>query len=103
MDVTSYTTTATVEKIGLTLKEAEECSGIPAEILEVMIEEGNLPAIRVESEDYFIRNTTIILKKTLEEFLMTNQNRNIANKREVKHVPNHPLERQKAGFTPGMG
>ena len=57
-------------KIGLTIEEAAECTGIGRNTMRKLVDWGKLPVLKVGRK-------TIIRRDTLEQFLTVNQGRNL--------------------------
>ena len=66
-------------KMGLTIEEAAECTGIGRNTMRKLVEWGKLPVLKVGHK-------TIIRRDTLERFLTVNQGRNLLNPDDVRRV-----------------
>lgn len=66
-------------KMGLTIEEAAECTGISRNIMRKLVEWGKLPVLKVGRK-------TIIRRDTLERFLTVNQGRNLLKADDVRRV-----------------
>ena len=66
-------------KIGLTIEEAAECTGIGRNTMRKLVEWGKLPVLKVGRK-------TIIRRDTLERFLTVNQGRNLLKSDDVRRV-----------------
>ncbi len=66
-------------KMGLTIEEAAECSGIGRNTMRKLVEWGKLPVLKVGRK-------TIIRRDALERFMSVNQGRNLLNPSEVRKV-----------------
>lgn len=66
-------------KIGMTIEEAAEVSGIGRNTMRRLVEWGKLPVLKVGRK-------TIIRRDTLERFMTVNQGKNLLNKVEVRKV-----------------
>ena len=74
----SVTPTATV-KMGMTIEEAAECSGIGRNTMRKLVEWRKLPVLKVGRK-------TIIRSDTLERFMTVNQGRNLLVRDDVRGV-----------------
>ena len=68
-----------VVKMGLTIEEAAECTGIGRNTMRKLVEWGKLPVLKVGRK-------TIIRRDTLERFLTVNQGRNLLKADDVRRV-----------------
>ena len=68
-----------VGKIGLTIEEAAETTGIGRNTMRKLVDWGKLPVLKVGRK-------TIIRRDTLERFMMVNQGRNLLNPNDVRKV-----------------
>ena len=66
-------------KMGLTIEEAAECTGIGRNNMRKLVEWGKLPVLKVGHK-------TIIRRDTLERFLTVNQGRNLLKPDDVRRV-----------------
>ena len=66
-------------KMGLTIEEAAECTGIGRNTMRKLVECGKLPVLKVGRK-------TIIRRDTLERFLTVNQGRNLLCQEDVRKV-----------------
>ena len=66
-------------KMGLTIEEAAEMSGIGRNTMRKLVDWGKLPVLKVGRK-------TIIRRDTLENFMMVNQGRNLLNQADVREV-----------------
>ena len=66
-------------KMGLTIEEAAECTGIGRNTMRKLVDWGKLPVLKVG------RNA-IIRRDTLERFMSVNQGRNLLNENDVRKV-----------------
>ena len=66
-------------KMGLTIEEAAEMSGIGRNTMRKLVDWGKLPVLKVWRK-------TIIRRDTLENFLTVNQGRNLLNQADVREV-----------------
>ena len=66
-------------KMGLTIEEAAECTGIGRNTMRKLVEWGKLPVLKVGRK-------TIIRRDTLERFLTVNQGRNLLKPDDVRRV-----------------
>ena len=66
-------------KIGLTIEEAAEMSGIGRNTMRKLVDWGKLPVLKVGRK-------TIIRRDTLENFMTVNQGRNLLNQSDVREV-----------------
>ena len=63
-------------KMGLTIEEAAECTGIGRNTMRKLVDWGKLPVLR----------KAIIRRDTLERFMSVNQGRNLLNENDVRKV-----------------
>ena len=68
-----------VGKMGLTIEEAAESTGIGRNTMRKLIEWGKLPVLKVGRK-------TIIRKDALERFMEVNQGRNLLVQNEVRKI-----------------
>ena len=68
-----------VVKLGMTIDEAAEISGIGRNTMRKLVEWGKLPVLKVGRK-------TIIRTDTLEQFMSVNQGRNLRCQDDVKRV-----------------
>ena len=68
-----------VGKMGLTIEEAAETTGIGRNTMRKLIDWGKLPVLKVGRK-------TIIRRDTLERFMTVNQGRNLLNPNDVRKV-----------------
>ena len=66
-------------KMGLTIEEAAECTGIGRNTMRKLVEWGKLPVLKVGRK-------TIIRRDTLERSLTVNQGRNLLKPDDVRRV-----------------
>lgn len=66
-------------KIGLTIEEAAECTGIGRNTMRKLVDWGKLPVLKVGRK-------TIIRRDTLERFLTVNQGRNLRSESDVRKI-----------------
>ena len=66
-------------KMGLTIEEAAEMSGIGRNTMRKLVDWGKLPVLKV-------RRKTIIRRDALENFMTVNQGRNLLNQADVREV-----------------
>lgn len=66
-------------KMGLTIEEAAECTGIGRNTMRKLVDWGKLPVLKVGRK-------TIIRRDTLEHFLTVNQGRNLRSESDVRKV-----------------
>ena len=66
-------------KMGLTIEEAAEMSGIGRNTMRKLVDWGKLPVLKVGRK-------TIIRRDALESFMTVNQGRNILNQADVREV-----------------
>lgn len=66
-------------KMGLTIEEAAEMTGIGRDTMRKLVDWGKMPVLKVGRK-------TIIRKDTLENFLTVNQGRNLLNQADVREV-----------------
>ena len=68
-----------VAKMGMTIEEAAEVSGIGRNTMRQLVEWGKLPVLKVGRK-------TIIRTDTLERFMAVNQGRDLRQQSEVRRV-----------------
>ena len=68
-----------VIKMGMTIEEAAEISGIGRNTMRKLVDWGKLPVLKVGRK-------TIIRSDTLERFMAVNQGRNLRNQSDVRKV-----------------
>ena len=68
-----------VGKIGLTIEEAAESTGIGRNTMRKLVEWGKLPVLKVGRK-------TIIRKDALERFMEVNQGRNLLVQNDVRKI-----------------
>ena len=68
-----------VGKMGLTIKEAAETTGIGRNTMRKLIDWGKLPVLKVGRK-------TIIRKDALEQFMEVNQGRNLLVQNDVRRI-----------------
>ena len=66
-------------KIGMTIEEAAECTGIGRNTMRKLVDWGKLHVLKVGRK-------TIIRRDTLERFMTVNQGRNLLNQNDVRRV-----------------
>lgn len=66
-------------KMGLTIEEAAEMSGIGRNTMRKLVDWGKLPVLKVGRK-------TIIRRDALESFMTVNQGRNLLNRADVREV-----------------
>ena len=66
-------------KIGLTIEEAAEMSGIGRNTMRKLVDWGKLPVLKVGRKK-------IIRRDALENFMTVNQGRNLLNQADVREV-----------------
>jgi len=66
-------------KMGLTIEEAAEMSGIGRNTMRKLVDWGKLPVLKVGRK-------TIIRRDVLENFMTVNQGRNLLNQADVREV-----------------
>ena len=71
--------TMSVAKMGLTIEEAAEVSGIGRNTMRQLVEWGKLPVLKVGRK-------TIIRTDTLERFMAVNQGRDLRRQSDVRKV-----------------
>ncbi len=71
----------TETKIGMTIEESSEYTGIGRNTLRKLVEWNKLPVLRVGRK-------VIIRRDILERFMAVNEGRNLRNERDVKAVRN---------------
>ena len=69
----------TSSKMGLTIEEAAEMTGIGRNTMRKLVDWGKLPVLKVGRK-------TIIRRDTLEQFLTVNQGRNLRSESDVRKV-----------------
>lgn len=69
----------TSSKMGLTIEEAAEMTGIGRNTMRKLVDWGKLPVLKVGRK-------TIIRRDTLVNFLTVNQGRNLLNQADVREV-----------------
>ena len=69
----------TSSKMGLTIEEAAEMTGIGRNTMRKLVDWGKLPVLKAGRK-------TIIRRDTLENFLPVNQGRNLLNQADVREV-----------------
>ena len=81
-------------KMGLTIEEAAECTGIGRNTMRKLVEWGKLPVLKVGRK-------TIIRRDTLERFLTVNQGRNLLKPDDVRREWNdNPFSFRKVTLSP---
>ena len=73
-----------VGKMGLTIEEAAETTGIGRNTMRKLVEWGKLPVLKVGRK-------TIIRKDALERFMEANQGRNLLVQNDVRGSNEYPL------------
>ena len=68
-----------VIKMGMTIDEAAEISGIGRNTMRKLVGWGKLPVLKVGRK-------TIIRSDTLERFMTANQGRNLRNRNDVRRI-----------------
>ena len=68
-----------VIKMGMTIDEAAEISGIGRNTMRKLVDWGKLPVLKVGRK-------TIIRSDTLERFMTVNQGRNLRNRNDVRKI-----------------
>ena len=68
-----------VGKMGLTIEEAAETTGIGRNTMRILIDWGKLPVLKVGRK-------TIIRKDALERFMEVNQGRNLLVQNDVRRI-----------------
>ena len=68
-----------VVKMGMTIEEVAECTGIGRDTMRKLADWGKLPVLKVGRK-------TIIRRDTLERFMTVNQGRNLLNESDVRKV-----------------
>ena len=68
-----------VGKMGLTIEEAAETTGIGRNTMQKLVEWGKLPVLKVGCK-------TIIRKDALERFMEVNQGRNLLVQNDVRRI-----------------
>jgi len=66
-------------KMGFTIEEAAECTGIGRNTMRKLVDWGKLPVLKVGRK-------TIIRRDTLERFMTVNQGRNLLKPDDVRKV-----------------
>ena len=66
-------------KMGLTIEEAAECTGIGRNTMRKLVDWGKLPVLKVGRK-------AIIRRDTLERFMAVNQGRNLLREGDVRMV-----------------
>ena len=66
-------------KMGLTIEEAAECTGIGRNTMRRLVDWGKLPVLKVGRK-------AIIRRDTLERFMTVNQGRNLLQESDVRKV-----------------
>lgn len=66
-------------KMGLTIEEAAECTGIGRNTMRKLVDWGKLPVLKVGRK-------AIIRRDTLEHFMSVNQGRNLLKPDDVRRV-----------------
>lgn len=66
-------------KMGMTIEEAAEMTGIGRNTMRKLVDWDKLPVLKVGRK-------TIIRRDTLENFMMVNQGRNLLNQADVREV-----------------
>ena len=66
-------------KMGLTIEEAAECTGIGRNTMRKLVDCGKLPVLKVGRR-------AIIRRDTLEHFMTANQGRNLLSQNDVRKV-----------------
>ena len=66
-------------KMGMTIEEAAECTGIGRNTMRKLVEWGKLPVLKVGRK-------AIIRSDTLEHFMTVNQGRNLLSQNDVRKV-----------------
>ena len=66
-------------KMGLTIEEAAECTGIGRNTMRKLVDWGKLPVLKVGRK-------AIIRRDTLERFMAVNQGRNLLREGDVRRV-----------------
>ena len=66
-------------KMGLTIEEAAEMTGIGRNTMRKLVDWGKLPVLKVGRK-------TIIRRDTLESFMTVNQGSNLLNRADVREV-----------------
>ena len=66
-------------KMGMTIDEAAEISGIGRNTMRKLVDWGKLPVLKVGRK-------TIIRSDTLERFMTANQGRNLRNRNDVRKI-----------------
>ena len=84
-------------KMGLTIEEAAECTGIGRNTMRKLVDWGKLPVLKVGRK-------AIIRRDTLERFMSVNQGRNLLNENDVRKVhPSHKSSICTLGISPLQG
>lgn len=71
-------------KMGLTIEEAAECTGIGRNTMRKLVDWGKLPVLKVGRK-------AIIRRDTLERFMTVNQGRNLLQENDVRKVERRTL------------
>ena len=79
VDVLAYYLAAAAIKMGMTIEEAAEISGIGRNTMRKLVDWGKLPVLKVGRK-------TIIRRDTLERFMTVNQGRNLLCQDDVRKV-----------------
>ena len=66
-------------KMGLTIEEAAECTGIGRNTMRKLVDWGKLPVLKIGRK-------AIIRRDTLERFMTANQGRNLLSQNDVRKV-----------------
>ena len=66
-------------KMGFTIEEAAECTGIGRNTMRKLVDWGKLPVLKVGRK-------AIIRRDTLERFMTANQGRNLLSQNDVRKV-----------------
>lgn len=66
-------------KMGLTIEEAAECTGIGRNTMRKLVDWGKIPVLKVGRK-------AIICRDTLERFMTVNQGRNLLDESDVRKV-----------------
>lgn len=72
-------------KMGLTIEEAAECTGIGRNTMRKLVDWGKLPVLKVGRK-------TIIRTDTLEHFMTVNQGRNLRSEKMYEKSNNRSLK-----------
>lgn len=76
----------TAIKMGLTIEEAAECTGIGRNTMRKLVDWGKLPVLKVGRK-------TIIRRDTLERFMTVNQGRNLLNPNDLRPRIVNPMKK----------